>query len=160
MKSAITPSMHDATISNLPRRPRFRRAPKPIPFRLTDGDLEIVRAIGRSRFVRSTHVSALVGRSLDRTNDRLCRLFHAGYIDPPRAELVYYPTGGSAPMVYALADRGRRLLLDSGLDSENLGISRNNQLAGRPFIEHQLEVVEFSVALELAIRRRREMRLI
>jgi hypothetical protein len=152
--------MHDATISKLPRRPRFRRAPKPIPFRVTDGDLQIVRTIGRHRFLRSTHVSALVGRSLDRTNDRLCRLFHAGYVDRPRAQLDYYPTGGSVPMVYALADRGGRLLVDSGLESENLAISRNNQLAGRPFIEHQLEVVEFSVTLELAVRRRRDIRLI
>ena len=62
--------------------------------------------------------------------------------------------------MYALADRGGRLLVDSGLESENLAISRNNQLAGRPFIEHQLEVVEFSVALELAVRRRRDIRLI
>jgi hypothetical protein len=46
------------------------------------------------------------------------------------------------------------------LESENLAIGRNNQLAGRPFIEHQLEVVEFSVALELAVRRRRDIRLI
>jgi hypothetical protein len=28
-----------------------------------------------------------VGRSIDRTNDRLMRLFHAGYIDRPRAQL-------------------------------------------------------------------------
>jgi hypothetical protein len=154
--------MHDATIniSKLARRPRFRRAPKPIPFRLTEGDLQIVRTIGQHRFLQSNHVSALVGRSLDRTNDRLCRLFHAGYIDRPRAQLDYYSTGGSVPMVYALADRGARLLVDSGLESENLAISRNNQLAGRPFIEHQLEVVEFSVALELAFRRRRDIRLI
>jgi hypothetical protein len=152
--------MYDPTITKLTRRPRFRRAPRPIPFRLTDGDLQIVRTIGQHRFLRSTHVSALVGRSLDRTNDRLCRLFHAGYIDRPRAQLDYYPTGGSVAMVYALADRGGRLLVDSGLESENLAISRNNQLAGRPFIEHQLEVVEFSVAVELAVRRRRDIRLI
>jgi hypothetical protein len=152
--------MYDPTVTKLTRRPRFRRAPRPIPFRLTDGDLQIVRTIGQHRFLRSTHVSALVGRSLDRTNDRLCRLFHAGYIDRPRAQLDYYPTGGSVAMVYALADRGGRLLVDSGLESENLAISRSNQLAGRPFIEHQLEVVEFSVAVELAVRRRRDIRLI
>jgi hypothetical protein len=63
-------------------------------------------------------------------------------------------------MVYALADRGARLPVESGLESENPGISRNNQKAGRPFIEHQLEIVEFSVALELAVQRHRGIRLI
>jgi hypothetical protein len=158
--SAIRSSMHDATLATVTRRPRFRRSNKPIPFRLTDGDLQIVRTIGRHRFLRSIHVAALVGRSLDRTNERLRRLFHAGYIDRPKAQLDYYPTAGSAPMAYALADRGVRLLVENGLESENLTVSRNNQQAGRPFIEHQLEIAEFSVALELAAQRHRDIRLI
>jgi Replication-relaxation len=152
--------MHESAIAILPRRPRFRRASKQIPFRLTDGDLKIMRAIERHRFVRSTHIAALVGRSLDRTNDRLCRLFHAGYIDRPKAQLDYYPTAGSAPMVYALADRGARLLTESGFDCANVPISRNNETGSRPFIEHQLEIVGFSVALELAARQHRGIRLI
>src|SRR5260370_19690435 len=92
------------------RRPRFRRASEPPPFRLTDPDVEIVRHIARHRFLRSTHIAALVGRSLDRTNDRLERLFHAGYIDRPRAQLDRFPTSGSAPLFYALSARGARLL--------------------------------------------------
>jgi hypothetical protein len=72
--------------------------------------VEIVRVIAQHRLIRSTHIAALVERSLDRTNDRLMRLFHAGYIDRPRAQLDYYPSFGSAPMIYALADRGVRLL--------------------------------------------------
>jgi hypothetical protein len=87
------------------RRPRFRRASEPPAFRLTDDDVHIVRQLVRHRFLRSAHIAALVGRSLDRTNDRLLRLFHAAYIDRPRAQLDFYPVG-SAPMVYALADRG------------------------------------------------------
>jgi hypothetical protein len=116
-------------------------------------------AIERHRFVRSTHIAALVGRSLDRTNDRLCRLFHAGYIDRPKAQLDYYPTGGSAPMVYALADRGARLLSETGFECAKPP-SRSNETGSRPFIEHQLEIVGFSVALELAVRRHRGIRLI
>ena len=76
-----------------PARPRFRRASEPPAFRLTDDDVDIVRQLARHRFLRSTHIAALVGRSLDRTNDRLHRLFHAGYIDRPRAQLDYYPRG-------------------------------------------------------------------
>jgi hypothetical protein len=51
-------------------------------------------------------------RSLDRTNDRLSRLFHAGYIDRPRAQLDRFPSAGSSHFVYALADRGARLLIE------------------------------------------------
>ena len=80
------------------RRPRFVRASEPPSFRLTDDDVEIVRLLARHRFLRSIHIAALVGRSLDRTNDRLHRLFHAGYLDRPRAQLDYYPTSGSAPI--------------------------------------------------------------
>src|SRR5579862_7696852 len=98
--------MDVATVERPTRRPRFRRASEPPAFRLTDDDVEIVRQVARYRFLRSTHIAALIGRSLDRTNDRLAKLFHAGYLDRPRAQLDYYPTAGSAPIAYALADRG------------------------------------------------------
>jgi DNA-binding Lrp family transcriptional regulator len=143
------------------RRPRFRRASEPPAFRLTDDDVVIIRQLARHRFLRSTHIAALVGRSLDRTNDRLGRLFHAGYVDRPRAQLDYYPTAGSAPMAYALADRGARLLVErDGVNFANVEWSRKNRQAGRPFIEHQLEVVDFYVALQQSILRRNDVRLI
>jgi hypothetical protein len=142
-----------AAVGAQTRRPRYRRAPEPPPFRLTDHDVEIVRVVARHRLIRSTHIAALVGRSLDRTNDRLMRLFHAGYVDRPRAQLDYYPTSGSGPMVYALADRGIRLLREcDGADFANAEWSRKNRQAGRPFIEHQIEVVNLSVELERAVR--------
>ena len=117
--------------------------------------MAIIRHIAHHRFLRSTDIAALVRRSVDRTNDRLLRLFHAGYVDRPRAQLDYYPTSGSEPMVYALADRGARLL-----ETQGAGWTRNNERAGRPFLEHQLEVSEFYVALEKATRERRDILLI
>jgi Replication-relaxation len=143
------------------RRPRFRRASEPPSFRVTDDDVEIVRQLARHRFLRSTHIAALVGRSLDRTNDRLSRLYHASYLDRPRAQLDYYPSSGSAPMVYALADRGARLLIErDGTEFANVEWSRKNRQAGRPFIEHQLEIMDFYVALQCSAQRRRDVRLI
>ena len=68
-----------------------------------------------------TLVRAVQRRSLDRTNDRLLRLFHAGYVDRPRAQLDYYPTAGSSPIAYALADRGARLLIQrDGIEFANV----------------------------------------
>lgn len=133
------------------RRPRFQRAKQPPAFRLTEDDINLIRQLGRHRFLRSTHLAALAGRSLDRTNDRLLRLFHAGYIDRPRAQLDYYPNRGSTPMVYALGDKGAKLLSErDGLSFSNLEWSRKNREAGRPFIEHQLEIMDFYVGLQIA----------
>lgn len=143
------------------RRPRFRRASEPPAFRLTDDDVEIVRLLARHRFLRSTHIASLVGRSLDRTNDRLSKLFHAGYVDRPRAQLDYYPSAGSAPIAYALADRGAKLLIErAGVDFVNVEWSRKNREAGRPFIEHQLETMDFYVALQRAAASHTEVRVI
>ena len=68
---------------------------------------------------------------------------------------------GSAPMAYALADRGARLLIErDGIDFANVEWSRKNREAGRPFIEHQLEVMDFYVALQRAVAARNDVRLI
>jgi hypothetical protein len=153
--------MHDVATSKSTRRPRFRRAETAPAFRVTDDDVAIVRQVARHRFVRSTHIAALDGRSIDRTNDRLSRLFHAGYVDRPRAQLDYYPTSGSAPMVYALAQRGAKLLIERlGMEFADVEWSRKNGEAGRPFIEHQLEIVDFYVALRRGVRQRNDISLI
>ena len=120
-----------------------------------------MRVVARHRLIRSTHIAATVGRSLDRTNDRLMRLFHAGYIDRPRAQLDRFPSSGSARYIYALADRGVRLLRDvDGVVFRNTEWSRKNREAGRPFIEHQIEIVNFQVALQRAVAQRNDVRLI
>src|SRR6266550_718221 len=147
--------MDGAAVGAQARRPRFRRAAEPPPFRLTEDDVEIVRVVARYRLIRSTHIAALVGRSLDRTNDRLMRLFHAGYVDRPRAQLDRFPTSGTAPMIYALADRGARLLCNrEGIACRGGEWSRKNREAGRPFIEHQIAIVDFHVRLERAVASR------
>jgi hypothetical protein len=143
------------------RLPRFRRASEPPAFHLNDGDVEIVRQVAQHRLIRSTHIASLVGRSLDRTNDRLHLLFHAGYVDRPRAQLDRFPTSGTAPMVYALADRGARLLCErQGLCCGTGEWSRKNREAGRPFIEHQIEIVNFQVALQRAVAQHSDIRLV
>lgn len=153
--------MDTSTQSKPSRRPRFRRAKEPPPFRLTPDDVAMIRELARHRFLQSNHIAALAGRSPDRVNDRLMRLFHAGYVDRPRAQLDYYATKGSSPMVYALADRGARLLAEHGGTAiANVEWTRKNRSAGRPFIEHQLQIIDFHVALRLATKTRSDVRLI
>ena len=148
--------MEIAAVERPTRRPRFRRASEPPAFRLTDDDVEIVRQVARYRLIRSTHIAALIGRSLDRTNDRLLRLFHAGYVDRPRAQLDYYPTAGSGPMVYALADRGVRLLRErDGADFRHEEWGRKNREAGRPGLS---TTIEPAFDPKVSIRSRRKLR--
>jgi Replication-relaxation len=72
----------------------------------------------------------------------------------PEPNSINYPTAGSAPIVYALADRGARLLVMHGeLDASHIEWSRKNREAGRPFIEHQLEIADFEVATQLSTER-------
>lgn len=147
--------------SSSTRRPRFRRALEPPAFRITDGDIEIMRLLACHRFLRSAHIAALIGRSRDRVNDRLLRLFHAGYVDRPRAQLDRYPDCGSAAMVYALAIGGARRLTEcDGTTFSRADWSRKNESAGRPFIEHELAIMDFYVALHSATRGRKDVALL
>ena len=149
------------TAAKSKRLPRFRRAAEAPAFRLTDDDVVIIRLLAQHRFLRSTHIAALVGRSVDRANDRLSKLFHGGYVDRPRAQLEYKPTRGSGPMVYAIADKGARLLRDNeGAAAAYSEWNRKNREAGRPFIEHQLEIMDFFIGLQVAIRDRTDLQII
>jgi hypothetical protein len=132
------------------RKPRFRRVAEPPPFQITEGDLAILAAVARHRFMRSTQIARLVGRSLDRTNRRLRFLFHAGYLDRPRAQLDRFPMDGSAHMVYALAAGGARLLKAHERPAPRTISGSKNDSALRPFIEHQLAISEFHVSVHEA----------
>jgi hypothetical protein len=64
-------------------------------------------------------------------------------------------------MVYALANNGARLLAEhDGLSLVGSDWSRRNETSGRPFIDHQLEIMDFYVALQIATRGRQDVALI
>ena len=150
------------TAAQPPRRNRrFARAPQPPAFQLTPRDEDIIRAVARHRFLRSRHIQALVPGSSKRLLQRLFGLYHAAYLDRPRAQLDYHATAGSAPMVYALADKGAKLLnMRDGSKLVEVEWARKNRAAGRPFIEHALAIADLHVALVTACRRRADVQLI
>src|ERR1700692_2201969 len=104
------------------RRPRLRRVDVCRAFQLTDRDMEILRQVGRHRFLRSTHISRLLCAPHKKILERLGTLYHAGYLDRPRAQLEYHVRGGgSAPLVHALGNAGARLLsLQAGLEDAHI----------------------------------------
>jgi hypothetical protein len=79
----------------------------------------------------------------------------------PRAQLDYYPTNGSSPMVYALSDLGVQLLNQyDGAASGGHEWARRNREVGRPFVDHQLEITDFYTSLQRATQGRTDVKLI
>jgi Replication-relaxation len=136
------------------RRPRFSRAAPPA-FQITERDVEIVRQVARHRFLRSTHISQLLDASHKKILERLSPLYHAGYLDRPRAQLEYHVRGGgSAPLVYALGNRGAQLLAArDGYGAADVDWAYKNSETGREFILHTLAIADVRVALAVACHR-------
>lgn len=128
---------------------------------LTERDREIIRAVHRHRFLRSTHITALVGGSSPQLLRRLQLLYHHGYLERPRAQIDYYHRGGSRHIVYGIASKGATLLRqESGPTCQDLNWSHKNRGIRRLFLEHALLVSDVMVSLELACRQSGHVRLL
>jgi hypothetical protein len=143
------------------RRPRFTRAAPP-PFRLTTDDLRLLAHVQRHRFLRSTHIAQfLPHRSHQKLINRLSALYHAGYLDRPRTQLDYFARSGSAPMIYALGNKGAAALSRVfDLLPEATTWAENNRTAQRPYIEHALLIADFMVPIETALGLRGDIALL
>jgi hypothetical protein len=142
------------------RRSKFKRA-APAPMRLTDDDLMIIRHIAKHRFLRSSHLLRLLpGRSSKKLIERLGALYHNGYLDRPRAQLDYYATAGSSPIVHALGNRGALVLAErDGMNRAQVDWTWKNRSVGRLFIEHTLLTADVMVAAERATHALPDVRL-
>ncbi len=137
-----------------PRLPRFKRASAVAPIELTHRDHYILRLVHRHRFLRSSHLIALLEGSPQSLLRRLQLLYHHGYLERPRAQLQYYERGGSKPIVYGLGSKGGKLLKEElGSAYRPLRWGEKNRSIGRMFLEHALLVSDVLVALELACRK-------
>ncbi len=139
-----------------PRRKRRFVRETPKPFQLTARDIALIRLVAQHRFLRSTQLSDLAQAPHKKVCDRLTCLFHAGYLDRPRAQFDHYREGGgSSPIVYALGKHGAQLLIrHDGPEIAEVDWARKNDLAGRQFIQHTLAIADVRVALQSAIRQR------
>lgn len=144
------------TSLSIPRRKRRFVRETPGPFQLTERDIALVRLVAQHRFLRSTHLSELSLSPHKKVCDRLTSLFHAGFLDRPRAQFDHYREGGgSSPIVYALGNAGARLLIErDGADVADVDWARKNESAGRQFIMHTVAIADVRVALQRAVRDR------
>lgn len=135
-------------------RPRRKRSGNPPPFQLTDRDLHILRAVERYRFLDSGHIRRLIDGSEKNMANRLKGLFEHAYLDRPECQYDFYrPGGGSSLAVYALSDKGARILAHhDGLTSgPRVSWAHKNRKVGRPFLEHTLAISDFAVGVAVAV---------
>ncbi|MEI8288163.1 MAG: replication-relaxation family protein [Verrucomicrobiota bacterium] len=132
------------------RLPRFVRATV-AQMQLTDRDRTIIRLVHRHRFLSSRQIIALVGDSQLQVLRRLKLLYHHGFLERPRAQLQYYDTPGTRPIVYGLSTKGR-IMLKQELGDSSLWSEKNHAI-GQVFLEHALLVSETMVSIELACQK-------
>ena len=120
---------------------------------MTDRDLDILRAVARYRFLHSGHIRQLIDGSDKNIANRLKGLFEHAYLDRPECQYDFYrPGGGSSLAVYALSDKGARILnhYDGLAFGPRVSWAHENRKAGRPFMEHTLAIADFAVGLSAA----------
>jgi len=143
------------------RLSRFKRAATVAPLQLMERDRNILRLIYRHRFLRSSHIIALMGDSPQQLSRRLKLLYHHGYLERPRAQLQYYERNGSKSIAYGLGNKGGLLLeQELGVAVRPVSQGEKNRAIGGIFLEHALLVSEIMVTLELACRKRGDVRLL
>ena len=139
------------------RRPRYQRSNPPPSFTLTKRDLAIVTWVYRYRFLTAEQICALAGGSTQGVTRRLNLLFHNGWLDRPRAQLLM-PTRldfrCNHSMIYALGNKGARYLAAAyGLNLANVNwTSKNNRVHSGLFLEHTLLVAQCMVIIQRACR--------
>ena len=115
-------------------------------FRMTERDVEILRRVGRHRFLNTNHVASLIDASLPKTRLRLNHLFHHGYLSRPQNQWANFVRGENRPLVYALDRRGAKLLAEQGEHYPHDSVRDS-------YLEHGLLVSDVLVSLEAACLR-------
>ena len=135
------------------RLPRFRRTSDAPAMEVTARDCSIVQAVFEHRFLRSTHIAALVGGSHQAILRRLKLLYHHRYLERPRVQIEYFHRSGSRHIAYGLGSRGALVLREKFGVKARKDWGAKNRGVGRVFLEHALFVSDVMVALELACRK-------
>lgn len=117
---------------------------------LTERDLEVLRAVNRYRYLRTAQVKRLVfpeNNDLQVTRRRLRTLLYKGCLG--RVMPFIEPGQDSATVAYYLDKAGREFLTERGEEIVYSGAWAHV----RPrFLEHVLDISEFRVSLELALK--------
>ncbi len=110
-------------------------------------------AIQDFRLLSTPQLFRLFQGSRDTLYQRLQLLFHHGYVDR-------IPGSPNAPMVYALARRGRHALVDAGRLNGSVSPGKRNAEIQARYVAHQAMIADFRITLILAARSSPAVRLL
>jgi hypothetical protein len=133
---------------------RIEASPK---FRITETDLKILKELADYRFLDTKQISVLHPELSEReTRRRLQFLFQAGFLARPNQQFSYFKPSGY--IIYTLDKKGAELLFPGNREKLNQ-VKRNKNL--KPiFLLHDLMVSNFRLVLTLALKGRKESKLV
>ena len=132
---------------NVARRPRFKRVILSEPIRLTNRDKAILSAVCKFRLLTTGQILSIVPGSRQNIVRRLQRLYHAGFLDRPRAQLALRYNGEVSEFVYAPTRKGTAIVQDG------TGSGKESRPVSALAISHTLAVAEALITIEQASRR-------
>jgi hypothetical protein len=152
MRSSIeTTNLHRDALG---RRSRFKRCSAGKRLIPTKRDLEILQWLYRYRFLRQTHLIAIISpKSQKRFVERLGDLFHeTGYIN--RLDIQHRQFGAySTPMLYEISNSGLAYLkAHSAIPDRAVTFSRRPRGAYNPQFLHTMMIIDTLVSIELENR--------
>ena len=130
---------------NVARRPRFRRASDFSAVRLTDRDKTILSAVSCYRFLTTSHILSLVSGSRQNVVRRLQRLYHAGFLERPWAQLLLRFTGELSEMVYSPT---RKTISPLAAFSGKTVSGKDSRSVSSLFLAHALAVSDALICIE------------
>lgn len=140
----------------------MRRQATQRQLQITDRDIEIFQLLSRYRYLRSSHLHALVGgKSYKRFIERLGHLYHeGGYLDRPPQQWQAI-NARYMPAVYELGDVGERLMVEQGLLDAVLSplLRKGRQGAVRQF-HHDLMICDILASIEIGTRANSNLRFV
>src|SRR3972149_9105409 len=137
------------------RLPRFKRIISPgLAFRLQERDMEIIKLVYAYRLLTSRMIQLLSSGSAQGILRRLQLLFHHGYLER-------ISTWQPGALVYALGNKGADVLaLNLGIDRGAVDWRKKNKEVSALFVNHSLMISNFRAVLELASRKRPELKIL
>ena len=136
---------------NVARRPRFRRVLEFPKMRLTDRDKAILLAVSRYRFLTTSHFFSFVAGSRQNIARRLQRLYHAEFLDRPKAQLPLRYAGELSELVYSPTRKTHSHVAAEAGETDS---GKECKSVSALFLAHSLSISDALISLERICRLR------